>query len=103
MALQQFILKVKRAETPFFRRAKAFYRAFLHFRLPAPDALRPLGNALYHTHFFIRLFLVGRLITLLYREPLFRYRCESVGQRLGLNLLPEAPGHTSIYFGDDVV
>jgi len=102
VGLEAFVLKVKRAETPFFRSIKALYRGFVHFSIPAPRALRPLGNALYHTHFFCRFFL-GRLITVLYREPLFRYRCEHVGLRLGLNVLPEAPGHTAIFFGDDVV
>ena len=63
--------------------------------------LRPAGNALYHAHFGIK-GIFHRIGTVLYRDPLFRYRCEAVGKRLKLDLLPEAPGHTAIYLGDDV-
>lgn len=101
MGIEAFILNLKRAETPFFRRLKRLYKAFVYLRVPAPRALRSVGNALYHGHFYLR-FVAGRIITILYREPLFRYRCEHAGDRLSLNLLPEAPGHTAIYFGDDV-
>jgi len=38
----------------------------------------------------------------LYREPLFRGRCESIGRRFTLSKLPFVIGHTRIYIGDDV-
>jgi acetyltransferase-like isoleucine patch superfamily enzyme len=41
-------------------------------------------------------------LTLFYRGPLFRARCESVGKRFSLDRLPFIVGHTKIYIGDDV-
>ena len=101
VSLEQLILRVKRGDSAPFAAAKWLYKAVLTFSLPSPRFLRPVGNGLYHGHFLIRL-AFWRLGTVFYREPLFRYRCESVGKRLSLFCLPEATAHTRIYVGDDV-
>jgi acetyltransferase-like isoleucine patch superfamily enzyme len=43
-----------------------------------------------------------KLYVFLYAEPLFRGRCDYVGDRLLLWGLPDVCGHTSIRIGDDV-
>ena len=96
-----FILRLKRADTPFFKALKSAYRFAVTASIPIPSAVKPLGRLLYNLH-YAGWMAVNRLITFFYREPLFRSRCESVGRRLTMYLLPEAPGHTSLYLGDDV-
>jgi acetyltransferase-like isoleucine patch superfamily enzyme len=90
------ILALKRS--PAFRR---IHKSVLTFSIPVPRALRSVLRFLYFLHFSI--WQVGRrAVTIFYREPLFRARCESVGQRLMLTLLPDAQGHTRIIIGNDV-
>jgi acetyltransferase-like isoleucine patch superfamily enzyme len=101
VAFETFILKLKRGEGPLFKTLKQLYKSLVVARLPTPRFLRPVGNFCYHLNFLVRFF-VSRTVTFFYREPVFRYRCEHVGQRLSLSLLPEAPSHTMIYIGDDV-
>jgi acetyltransferase-like isoleucine patch superfamily enzyme len=97
-----FILRLKRADTPVFAFLKSAYRFFTTSSLPVPRAVKPIGHLIYNLHYSAWLF-GNRLITFFYREPLFRSRCEHVGKRLTIYLMPEAWGHTSISIGDDVV
>ena len=101
MSLDQFILRIKRSETPFFRFLKSVYRGVSTAHVPVPSALKPLARSAYNLHFVIW-FAGKRLATLLYREPLFRSRCDAVGERLSLSLMPEVIGHASVTIGDDV-
>lgn len=97
-----FILRLKRADTPFFKQLKALYRFIITASIPVPGALKPLGRFFYNLHFAV--WMAGnRLLTFFYREPLFRSRCESVGRRLTIYRTPEIPDHTCVYIGDDVV
>lgn len=95
------LLKVKRGETPFYRAVKNAATWLLRANLPAPKFFLPLFGALYTLHFTIEMFF-QRVITFMYREPLFRGRCTAAGKRLRLERLPEVSGHTSIFLGDDV-
>ena len=99
---ESLILKVRRAESPSFRMAKSIYRSFATASLPVPSSLKPAASFAYHADSLVK-GVYKRLVSALYREPLFRGRCEKVGARLGLALLPEAYNHTRIWLGDDVV
>lgn len=100
--LESLILKVKRANNPFFKLAKSVYRGVQNASLPVPAPLIPAGKFIYHLHGL--LWIAGtRILSGIYREPVFRCRCEKAGKRLNLALMPEAFGHTRIFIGDDVV
>src|SRR5689334_23293735 len=97
--VNQFVLKVKRGETPFYRGIKSFLLTLLHSSLPTPSIVRPFFRGLYYAHFAARNF--GRwALNYFYREPLFRCRCTRVGKRLMVTLLPDVDGHVDIYIGD---
>jgi acetyltransferase-like isoleucine patch superfamily enzyme len=100
--LDSLILKIRRADTPLTRLLKKTYRTLQTASLPVPGPLKPLGNAVYSLHSLIG-WVGKRTVSALYREPVFRSRCERAGARLNLSLLPEAFGHTRIVIGDDVV
>jgi acetyltransferase-like isoleucine patch superfamily enzyme len=80
---------------------KSSYKAFMYANLPLPRAFKPIGNALYEFRSIVLMF-CNRLVAVLYREPLFRSRCEQAGKRLSIGLMPAVYGHTRIYLGDDV-
>ena len=99
--LDSFILKIRRKESPFYRFLNAVASAFRTATLPLPRFMNPALRVLYSLH----MALMGTLrrgATFLYREPLFRGRCESIGKRFTLSKLPFVIGHTRIYIGDDV-
>lgn len=100
-AVERFLLKVKRADTPVYAFLKRAARAVLSFSLPAPRAVAPMLRLLYHFHFFL-LGSFRRLVGALYVSPLFRSRCSSVGARLQISQMPEIYGPVVLYLGDDV-
>jgi acetyltransferase-like isoleucine patch superfamily enzyme len=103
MSLQQFKLKIKRAETPFYRLLRRVLLGALRSNLPCPQFLGPALRVMYEAHFLI-LVIFARLRIFLYYEPLFRSRCASVGRNLTLyNALPYVDGHVAIHIGDDVI
>ena len=80
--------------------AKRIRRMLHEVRLPIP---RPIAALLYHER-FIRQEVWNLLLKLLYREPLMRYRCQSIGRRLALEgEIPEISGSGQITLGDDVI
>ncbi|HXB75636.1 MAG TPA: acyltransferase [Candidatus Acidoferrales bacterium] len=96
-----FILKIKRAETPFYRWLKSSIKAFWAVEIPVFNLLVPLWKVVaWLRGIWSELWL--RLCVVVYRGPLFRSACESVGKRLYLELLPNINGHTHIRIGDDV-
>ena len=95
------ILKIRRGETPFTRAARNLVRSVLAARLPLPRAVNPLLRILFNLHRGFATSLRA-FNTFLFREPLFRGRCESVGKRFRMNHLPYVHGHTKIYIGDNV-
>lgn len=96
-----FILKLKRAETPFYRTLKGWAQTLRSGSLPLPrffyPALRPvfeLHQAVWRAVFWcLGYFYVG---------PVFRSRCASVGKRFRISRMPFVTGHAKIHIGDDV-
>ena len=99
--MSSFLLKVRRAETPFFAFLKRSATAFLRARLPYPRFMKPFFRVLYGLQWIIKRVLT-RAYIFFYAEPLFRARCEMVGERFFLWSLPYVRGHTQIQIGDDV-
>src|SRR5215469_682691 len=96
-----FTLRLKRADSVFFRAARKTYDALWTPTLPIPKFLKPLGRLLYESR---SLFIVvwRRLKGYFYTQPLFSCRCESVGKRLQVSAMPSVRGHTLVTIGDDV-
>jgi carbonic anhydrase/acetyltransferase-like protein (isoleucine patch superfamily) len=100
-SLESVVLRLKRAETPFFKAARRIYDACCTATIPVPKIFKPAGRSFYHLRFYIPA-LWNWLKSLFYTTPLFSCRCESVGKRLQLVALPNVRGHASLYIGDDV-
>ncbi len=99
--LDKFALKVRRAETPFYRALKSSAKGFLTSNLPVPRFFYPVLRALLDLQSIVVQGFRWAL-TYFYREPLFRARCTSVGKRFRLYRLPFMASHARIYIGDDV-
>lgn len=99
--LAGFILKVKRAETPFYARLKRVAAAIRQPSVPVPRFLLPVARVLFSLHAGT-LFVLRLLRANLYTTPLFRGRCESSGRRLSVWFMPFIMGNPRIYIGDDV-
>jgi acetyltransferase-like isoleucine patch superfamily enzyme len=99
--LESLILRIRRGETPFYRRLRDVAKAVRCSTLPLPHFVHPvlrLGFNLQHAaatcvRWGLRYF---------FYEPLFRGRCTSVGKRFRLHRIPFVIGHAKIHIGDDV-
>jgi acetyltransferase-like isoleucine patch superfamily enzyme len=99
--LDAFILKVRRAETPFYRRIRNIARASRTLVLPVPRFLFPILRVIFMAQQAI--WLGSRwLVTFFWTDPLFRSRCTSVGKRFRVGRMPFIMGQAKIYIGDDV-
>lgn len=99
--IQEFSLRIRRAETPGYRALKRIARAVISFNLPLPGFALAFYRALYALHDFC--FKAAEwVLVVFFREPAFRSRCVSAGKRLYVSRLPFIVGHTKIYVGDDV-
>ncbi len=100
-AIASFVLKVKRAETPFYRSIKQAVRRAERLRVPVPRIIMPALRIVYDLH-FLAFRIARKLIGMCYSEPLFRSRCTSVGKGLYLHKLPAISAGMEVRFGDDV-
>lgn len=99
--IDDLILKVRRGDTPFYRSVKSTAKAVQTSTLPLPRFVHPLLRAGFNAQSWIAD--IGRwALSYFIREPLFRGRCESVGNRFRMFRLPFVVGHTKIFIGDDV-
>lgn len=101
MFLGSFILKIRRAETPFYARLKRAYKAILTFQMPIPRALDPIFSLIrflqilkYETEQKISVVCLG--------FPILRTMCVSIGERLEMEGFPYITGPVKVYIGDDV-
>lgn len=95
------MLKIKRAETPFYSRLKRMIQSTSGFRLPVPRFMFPVLSVLYNAHFAViggARYVVARL----YREPLFRSQCDAIGKGLYLEQLPFVSGNVVVRIGNNV-
>lgn len=102
MGLSNFVLKIRKAETPFYARLKRLILDIQVFEIPMPGFTRPFWSGLYQ----LRPFFFGgfrKLACVLYRIPMFKSQCESVGRRLYLEQIPHIAGKARVVLGDDVV
>jgi acetyltransferase-like isoleucine patch superfamily enzyme len=101
MFLNDFILNIKRAETPFYARLKRIAKAILTFQLPIPRALDPVYRFISHLR-YVKYEFVEKICVALYRYPVLRSVCASVGERLRMEQVPSIAGPAKVYIGDDV-
>ena len=101
MFLDSFVLKIRRAETPFYARLKSVGKAILSFQIPIPRALDPVYS-------FIRFLQIlkfeteERITVACLGFPILRTKCVSIGKRLQMEGLPDITGPVKVYLGDDV-
>lgn len=101
MQVQEFILKVKRAESPFFAWLRWLAKQVLTFTLPIPRAMDWVFVSISYLR-GLRYEVDQRIFVAIYRFPLLRARCSHVGKRLQMELVPAFHGHINVYLGDDV-
>jgi acetyltransferase-like isoleucine patch superfamily enzyme len=100
--MDSFILKIRRGETPFYRRLRAIARVILQpSGPPVPNFLKPPLRIGYEVHFWV-IRTVRTSITLCYRHPLFQARCARTGRGLMLEDLPFITGQPVIEIGNNV-
>jgi len=97
----EFLLKLKRAETPFYARMKTVARAILRPSVPVPGVIKPLARLMFSVHAGL-FFSMRWLRSTFYTTPLFRGRCEKSGRGLAVWFMPFIMGHSRIEIGDDV-
>jgi acetyltransferase-like isoleucine patch superfamily enzyme len=95
------VLKIKRAETPFYAGLKQTAQSVIRFDLPF---WRPWGLLMRAIHvclnFTIQCFRKVRAVV--YYSPIFKSYCVSCGRNLYLELVPSITGPVKISVGDDV-
>ena len=101
MFINDFILKIKSAETPFYARLKRIGHAVLTFQIPIPRFLDPLFKTiLFFRH--LRYEIAEKLSVTFFRYPIVRIMCVSIGKRLRMERVLSLSGNPKIYIGDDV-
>jgi acetyltransferase-like isoleucine patch superfamily enzyme len=101
MLFGSFILKVKRAETPFYARLKRIGKAVLTFHVPIPRGLDPAFRFIRFLQ-LVKYDVEERLQVACLGFPMFRAMCASVGERLQMEGFPHITGPVKVYIGDDV-
>jgi acetyltransferase-like isoleucine patch superfamily enzyme len=101
MFLDSLILKIKRAESPFFARLKRIGSAVLTFQLPIPRALDPVYSLIRSIQ-LINFEVEERIRVACYHFPLLRSQCAAIGNRLQMEGFPYITGPVRVYLGDDV-
>ncbi len=102
MRISEFILKIKRRETPFYDRLYRTGKAAREWEMPYVKGLHDFG---YHERSF-RINAWRSFWRALYYQPLFRSRCVSCGKRLYVDNtgqgIPFIEGNLKIEVGNDV-
>jgi len=101
MFLDPYILKIKRAETPFYSRLKRLGKAVLTFQVPIPRAFDPVFSAIHYLQ-LLKYNTEERVKIACLVFPMLRSRCVSIGKRLQLDGSPYITGTVKVYIGDDV-
>lgn len=100
--INAFIVRVKRADTPFYRTVKSVGRVIMRPRAPVlPRVMKPVLRGFYELHYLV-IQTVRMLITVFYRHALFQGRCATIGKNVTLDGLPFVDGHVDIHVGNNV-
>lgn len=99
--MNDFILKIKRAETPFYASLKKVGQAVFRLRPPIPRVFDPIYRAITYVQ-FLRFETREKLSVALFRYPVLRMLCVSLGKRLRMEQVPRISGAVKLYIGDDV-
>jgi hypothetical protein len=97
--MEDQLLEIKRAETPFSKSPKSLARGFFLTNLPIPSMLFPLLRTIYNLHIIMRSVFLGCL-SIFYFEPLFRRRCLLIGKNFSLIFLPDIDSRAEITIGE---
>jgi len=101
-AIDAFILKVKRAETPLFRSLKKVGRTLHRAQAPRmPAVLKPVLRTLYELHYLV-IQVVRALVNICYRHPLVQGRCASFGENVSIDGMVFVSGHVELHIGSNV-
>jgi acetyltransferase-like isoleucine patch superfamily enzyme len=98
---RSFLLKLHRGEGPFFGFLKRLILASMRSSFTPPRAIKPLFCFFYHAHYAVS-FGFRQFLNIIYRGPLFKARCETVGRNLSIWSMPAIVGPVRIFIGDDV-
>lgn len=101
MFINDLILKIKRAETPFYARLKRIGYAVLTLQLPIPRFLDPIYKVILYFR-YTRYEISEKLCVAFFRYPVMRMQCVSIGRRFRMERIPGISGNPKIYIGDDV-
>lgn len=93
--------KIRKGETPAYAWLKRMGQAVRHFNVPVPRMVLPVYRVVDRTAAGTREML-RKLWAVLYRDPVFRSKCERVGKRLRLEEGPKVSGPVRVSVGDDV-
>jgi acetyltransferase-like isoleucine patch superfamily enzyme len=96
-----FIVKIKRAETPFYARLKRLGKAVLTFQVPIPRALDPIYGMIVNLS-RLKFEVEERINAACFVFPVVRTLCVSIGKRLRVDVIPQITGPVKVYLGDDV-
>ena len=92
---------IRRARTPFLKMLKRSALFLLTMHVPVPNVFKKPLRAVSTMFSTIRL-VFKRTLIILYFEPVFRARCERVGDRALLWAVPDIQGDAKIFIGDDL-
>lgn len=99
MSVDKMLMKARKGESGLYRHARSAWHALQGFYLPLPHSFA----AFLYSERVLRRRMWTVFLKVVYREPLFRYRCEAVGRRLGLEgEIPLIIGDGRITVGDNV-
>ncbi len=96
-----WLLKIRRADTPLTRVLRRLILGVFRASPPLPSLVRPLARLVYEG-FYMGVMIYRAFCSYFLWQPLFRSRCERVGEGLRLAAMPFVSGHVEIHIGDDV-
>ncbi len=99
--IRNFLLKVRRGESPGYRAIKKLARAILSFNLPLPRFALAFYRGMYGAY-QLATWAVRWVLCVFVRQPVFRCLCVESGKKLFVSRVPFIVGHPRIYLGDNV-
>ena len=99
MNWEEFSLRVRRKETPFYEWIYRIAKAFRSFEVPS---IKPLCKLFYYER-LLRISIWNNFWRVFYYQPMFRSKCEQVGKNLRLiGGIPQIAGNLKVSLGKNV-